>query len=68
MIRPPPDAPSAASPDASPGVEMPELAADEEASAQLEEETGLDLSDARDPEAEPLIDDEESVRVVQAPD
>lgn len=70
MARAPLAAPPIVSPAASPGAELPEVPAEEEpdVSAQLEEETGLDLSDARDPEAEPLIDDEESVRVMQAPD
>ncbi len=55
---------------AEPGVaDLPESVEEElPAPLNVEEETGLDLSEARPPEADPVIADEESVRVVQAPD
>jgi hypothetical protein len=43
-------------------------AADAPIEAQLEDETGLDLSEARPLEADHLSEDEESERVIQPPD
>lgn len=55
---------------AEPGVaDLPESVEDElSTSLTVEEETGLDLSEARAPDADPVMADEESARVVQAPD
>ncbi|MDA7417164.1 hypothetical protein PGB34_12410 [Xenophilus arseniciresistens] len=48
--------------------DAPDEAADAPIEAQLEDETGLDLSEARPLETDHLSEDEESERVIQPPD